>query len=187
MSFQQDLDYSHAASDSPVWESIYRSAFPTFLQMVDCRELGDHQRKGIDRIIVLRNAKAITVDEKVRRQYFPIAPNLGGFDVALEYISVDRHPQKPGWVCNPDITADYIAYCVSPAGKGVLLPVVQLQSAWEKKKEEWFKKYKPRKTHSFRNKGYSTHFLPVPVNEIMRHIGSELRVSFAPNTLNEKG
>jgi len=186
MSFTEDLKFSHNMSDLPVWEAIYRQAFPLFLSMVDYRHEGNHQRRGIDRIIFMRNGKSVAVDEKVRRKHYPIAEILGGFDVALEFISVDTQ-NKPGWVCNPDIDADYIAYAIKPLGKGVLLPVLQLQSAWERNKETWLSEYRrgiadnrDRRTGRLM---YRTHNCCVPVNVLMRAIGGELRFFFPVDSI----
>ena len=45
--FAESLAASHAASDLPIWEQIYRRAFLTFCAMVDHRDDGEHQRAGL--------------------------------------------------------------------------------------------------------------------------------------------
>ena len=47
--FGESLRFSHSASDLPIWEEVYRQAFPSFAAMVDHRQDGEHQRAGIDR------------------------------------------------------------------------------------------------------------------------------------------
>lgn len=164
--FGASLAKSHAASDLPIWREIYSKAFPGGV-MVDHRQDGEHQRAGIDRSIVMPNAKQILVDEKVR---------FGDWDdIALEHWS-NYERRVPGWVCKP-LRADYIAYAFAKKGKCYLLPVPQLQQAWERHGDRW------RTTHRERsspNVGYTTKFVPVPVDEVFRAIGQQLRVDFSP-------
>jgi hypothetical protein len=171
--FRDCLARSHAAADLPVWEEMYRQAFPDFLVRIDRREYGPHQRQGIDCIVKLGNGREIPIDEKVRgRGKHGVIYN----DVALEYISVDR-TGAPGWVENPAIIAEYIAYAIAPLGSGYLLPVLQLQQAWKKNKQKWLLVYGP---HAAPNNGYLTYFCPVPVPELFAAIGSQLRLKFTP-------
>lgn len=165
--FHQSLRASHRMSDWPIWEQIYRAAFPGFLAMVDHREDGEHQRAGIDRSVILENSKQLLVDEKVRLKDYP--------DIALEYLSNDAR-NTPGWVCKP-LRADYIAYAIAPAGRCYLLPVPQLQLAWERKKDIWLSMYRPIKA---KNNGYSTWSVCIPPEQLFPEIGRALRVSFDP-------
>lgn len=163
--FNESLAASHKASDLPIWEQIYRRAFPGFLAMVDHRADGEHQRAGIDRSVILANSKQILIDEKIR--YKPYT------DILLEYVSIDR-TGAPGWVCKPQ-RADYIAYAVAPLGVCYLLPVIQLQLAWMQKGDCWIASYGTRKSA---NNGYNTLNCPVPVKELYPVIGAALRVKF---------
>ena len=163
--FNDSLAASHKASDLPIWGQIYKNAFPNFLAMVDHREDGEHQRAGIDRSVILANSKQILIDEKIRYQPYT--------DILLEYVSVDR-TGAPGWVCKPQ-RADYIAYAVAPLGICYLLPVIQLQIAWQRKGDEWISTYGTKKAA---NRGYSTLNCPVPTMALFPAIGSALRVSF---------
>lgn len=165
--FNQCLEFSHSASDLPIWREIYEKAFPSMIGMHDHRGDGEHQRAGIDRQIILGNSKQILIDEKVRRKDYG--------DILLEYLSVEEK-NTPGWVCKP-IRADYIAYAILPTGMCYLLPVQQLQSAWVKCGSEWISIFKPRRA---RNNGYTTVNVGVPANLLFRAIGSELRVEFTP-------
>lgn len=165
--FEESLLASHRASDLPIWERIYRSAFPSFCAMVDHRQDGEHQRAGIDRSIVLQNSKQILVDEKIRWKPYD--------DIALEYLSNDR-TGAPGWVCKP-LRADYIAYAIAPLGRCYLLPVIQLQIAWNRKGEEW----KASCPHiKAKNVGYTTHSVGVRPSELFPAIGGAFRVAFSP-------
>lgn len=169
--FNECLAISHAASDLPFWEEAYRKAFPSFSSMVDHRKDGFHQRAGIDRSIILENSKQILIDEKVRgrnRRTGIVYP-----DIALEHVSNNR-TRTPGWVCK-SLLCDYIAYAIVPHGKCYMLPVPQLQSAWDQNKSEWRRRFGDRKSL---NKGYETIFTPVPPGVLFQAIGSALRVQF---------
>lgn len=165
--FKECLAFSHAAEDLPVWNEVYRKAFPNMVQMVTYRQDGFWQREGIDRGIILSTTKQLFVDEKVRGTRYS--------DVALEFMSSDRG-NTPGWVCKP-LRADYIAYLIAPLGKCYLLPVPQLQNAWERHGERWKVVHG---TKPVANNGYKTWFCPVPAKELFMAIGQELRVSFEP-------
>ncbi len=171
--FASSLAESHAAADLPCWEEMYRKAFPNFAAMVDHREDGPHQRNGIDRSVILSNAKQVLIDEKIRGRN-----KITGIvysDIALEYLS-DTDRKTPGWVCKP-LLADYIAYAIGPIGKGYLLPVIQLQSAWKKHGNEWIRDYKRIRSQ---NDGWLTTSVGVPVDVLFRAIGSMLRLEFDP-------
>lgn len=174
--FDDSLRRSHAAEDLPFWEECYRNAFGDFAAMVNHRKDGEHQRAGIDRSIILSNAKQYLVDEKVRWDAYD--------DIALEYLSNDRSG-TPGWVCKP-LRADYIAYAVAPKGICYLLPVPQLQQAWRINGDAW-KSNGEIKRPGFKicrapNRGYVTLSVAVPVDVLFPAIGAALRVAFTPFT-----
>lgn len=173
--FSESLKMSHSASDLPFWEPVYRQAFPTFSAMIDHRQDGWHQRQGIDRSIVLECSKQIKVDEKVRFKNSKTGKVYE--DIALEFISNDR-TGAPGWVCKP-LMADYIAYAIAPIGKCLLLPVVQLQTAWETNKEKWLGNHSYKKVDAI-NDGYTTKSVAVPVDVVFMAIGKCLRIEFDP-------
>lgn len=165
--FNESLARSHAASDLPIWEQIYRRAFPDFQVRIDHRQDGEHQRAGIDASVVLKNSKQLLIDEKVRFK------NYG--DIALEYWS--KESQKiPGWVCKPS-RADFICYAIAPAGVAYLLPMVQLQQVWRSNGGDWIKRFK--KIDSANN-GYVTVSCGVPVKTLFAALCNTLRVQFEP-------
>lgn len=180
--FADSLARSHAAEDWPGWEVIYRKAFPDFATMVNHRRDGWHQRLGIDRSIILANSKVVRVDEKVRGKN--AKTGLVYTDIALEWWS-DEKRRIPGWVCK-DLMADYIAYAILPLGRCYLLPVVQLQSAWLRNKDEWTKTGGYRIGRS-ENEGWTTVFVCVPVDVLFGAIGKCLRVTFDPVDLAADG
>lgn len=174
--FKEKLDFSKAASLHPVWEQLYRKRFPGMIKMIDMSHPGIHQKRGIDRILVLSNAKTVTIDEKVRTEDFK--------DIALEFESVRKKGRgsKPGWVCNPDYDCDYIAYAIFPIGKAYLLPTKQLQLAWETNKEEWISKYRKDFHVSYTEDygKYETRFCPVPADVLFEAIKYSHRFVFPP-------
>ena len=174
--FAASLAASHAASDWPGWEALYRDAFPTFAAMIDHRADGEHQRAGIDRSVILRNSKQILIDEKVRGTNKRTGKAYD--DILLETVSVRRNgrDESDGWV-RKAIRADYIAYLIGPLGRAWLLPVIQLQSAWAQRGEEWTRRYGERRAP---NLGYETISVPVPEAELLPAIGSCLRARFEP-------
>lgn len=163
--FNGSLAASHKASDLPIWRQVYERAFPNFLAMVDHRADGEHQRAGIDRSVILANSKQILIDEKIRYKAYG--------DILLEYVSVDR-TNAPGWVCKPQ-RADYIAYAVASLGICYLLPVIQLQLAWQRNGRQWVELYG---TKTAKNSTYNTLNCPVPVHILFPAIGAALRIPF---------
>jgi len=144
--------------------------------MLDChdhRQDGDHQRAGIDRTVVLSNAKVIYIDEKTRGRN-PKTQQVYE-DILLEVFSDERR-QTLGWACKP-LQSDYIAYLIAPLGVCHLLPVLQLQLAWSRNGQRWTRQYGWRKAQ---NNGWVTANVPVPVEELYPAIGGGLRGRFEP-------
>lgn len=174
--FADSLRASHAASDWPGWEPLYRDAFPTFAAMVDHRADGEHQRAGIDRSIVLANSKQVLIDEKVRGR----SARTGRVyeDIFIETVSVRRpgYDDVPGWATK-QIRADYVAYLIAPLGRCFLLPTIQLQSAWARCGAAWTRRFGEREAP---NRGYITLGVCVPERDLYQAIGGGLRVAFTP-------
>lgn len=176
--FGESLARSHSASDLPIWEGIYRQAFPSFLAMIDHRQDGEHQRAGIDRSVVLSNSKQILIDEKARFR------NRNGKvydDIALEYWS-DYERRERGWVCKP-LRCDFIAYAIVPLGKCYLLPTIQLQIAWTRFGPEWVKtnRYPRIETRNeFKGRRWTTISRGIPPEVVFGAIGSALQYDFEP-------
>ena len=160
--FQPDLQYSHEQQNAPIWESLYKKAFPTMKAMTNHAEDGDHQRVGIDRTIVLESGAAIWIDEKVRRGDWD--------DILLEYISNDR-TQSPGWV-EKHLVCHYISYLMEPTEKLYILPVIQMQAAWLKNKKSWIAKYPKIEAQ---NNGWNTISCAVPIRVLYPEIGKMYR------------
>jgi hypothetical protein len=176
--FKASLVASHAASDWPGWEPLYRSYFPTMVGLHDHRQDGDHQRVGIDRSIVLSHGKQILIDEKVRGRNKSTGKVYE--DIFLEFLG-DRDRRVPGWVVKP-LAADYIAYLIAPLGICHLLPVLQLQLAWSKNWPDWQARFGRREVP---NKKWITVGTPVPTEVLYPAIGGGLRHKFNPWNLDE--
>ncbi len=148
--FKECLARSHSYAGAPWWEQVYRKAFCGFASMQDIPADGWAQRGGIDRVVILKSGKTLTIDEKVREKDWP--------DILLERWS-DRDKEKPGWVQKP-LACDYIAYAMAPSRKCFLLPFQQLQMAWVRHGKAWIQKYKPVVAL---NRTYTTESIPVPI------------------------
>ena len=171
-SFTKCLASSHAAEELPFWEEIYRQAFPNMQSMISHKQNGTHQVVGIDRSIILNNSKQILIDEKLRYR------NRNGkaySDIALEYVANDRRG-TPGWVCK-SLLSDYIAYAIAPLGVCYLLPVLQLQAAWQANGQQWLQD-ECRYKFSTPNEGYNTLNVCVKPDELFRAMWPHWRVDF---------
>lgn len=162
--FDDSLKKSHASEELQFWTDLYNKAFRNNFGIHNHRADGEHQRKGIDRSVILDNGKTIWVDEKSRYR-----ADTG--DIMLEYVSADNK-NTPGWVEKP-LLCDYIAYAFIPSRKAYLLPVQQLQYSWQDHKQDWIGKYGTLKA---KNKNYNTLNCPVPIDVLFPAIGGMLRV-----------
>tara|TARA_Y100000310_G_scaffold255737_1_gene263300 strand:+ start:795 stop:1343 length:549 start_codon:yes stop_codon:yes gene_type:complete len=176
--FSDSLKQSHEAEDLPLWGEIYKQAFPSMVAMLNHRADGQHQRNGIDRSIILDNSKQILIDEKVR--WVNKITGLVYEDIALEYLS-DSEMGVSGWVCKP-LLANYIAYAILPIGKCYLMPVIQLQKAWQENNELWFGEFKTIEAkNSQGGRVWKTLSLCVPVRVLFSAMGKCLRIEFTPH------
>ena len=165
--FKKDLEFSHSASDDPMWTIIYGRAFPGFKSMTDNRCDSQMQRVGVDRTLIMRSGKAVYIDEKARRpdKYTGTESFKNNIDIMLEYVSNDRK-KSPGW-SEKDLFCDYIAYNIIAIKRCFLFPVPQMQSAWFANKEAWLNLYG---TRAAKNYGYKTLNYPVPYKVLYREI-----------------
>lgn len=171
--FNRSLSASHEAEDLPIWRECYEKFFPGLVSMTNHREDGQYQRAGVDRVLVLSSGKAIYVDEKPRFKAYPGEP-----DIALEYWSNEERGIK-GWVNKP-LIADYIAYAILPRGLCYLLPVIQLQSAWEAHGQKWIATYKRCEAETAAGRTtYTSVCVAVPVSILFPAIGNCLRATFS--------
>lgn len=175
--FRGCLRDSHAAADLPCWGEVYRVAFPTMVAMADHRADGEHQRQGIDRSVILADARQVLIDEKVRG----VNGRTGRVyeDVLLEHWS-DLERRARGWVCRPS-RADFIAYAIAPLGRCYLLNVLLLQRAWVDNGPAWIARYGHRRCRSgCGGRSWTTVSVPVPVPVLFEAIGRASCFAFTP-------
>lgn len=170
--FNDCLKKSHEASDMPFWKECYKKAFLDFDRMIDHREDMPKQSLGIDRTIVLKSGRKITVDEKVRGKNKKTGRIYN--DIALEEWS--KEEQVKGWV-EKSLHCEYIAYAIAPLGICYLLPVLQLQKAWLEHKNDWKCNY-PKIIAP--NQSYRTISWGVPADIVYKAIHDAMRVKFKP-------
>lgn len=132
--FNERLQYSHDSADEPWWPAIYEQAFPGCTP-IDMRHDGTHQRRGIDRILILREGgERLTVDEKTRDPDYD--------DLLIEYWSVwiKGRPSDcvRGWIYTAE--CDYLAYAFKPTKRCFIFPMRELQRAWRTNGKEWGRK-----------------------------------------------
>jgi hypothetical protein len=165
--FSADLEWSHAQSDQPWWEQIYRLAFPGFLSMQAIKPDGWAQRGGIDRLVTLRDGTVLKIDEKARREDWP--------DILLEQWS-DERGKRPGWI-QKDLTCDYIAYAFVPSRTCYLLPFQLLRRAWKHQGRFWIDAYREVRAQ---NNGYVTVSIAVPIDVLLASLASVMKVEWPP-------
>jgi hypothetical protein len=165
-SFARSLERSAKESDNPIWETVYRKAFPSLASVVCVREDGWAQRGGIDRLLVLASGKTLSVDEKVRERDYG--------DVLLEYWS-NYERRVPGWIAK-DLACDFIAYAVLPTKKCYLLPFQTLRQAWRNNRNEWVNDFREVKAD---NGTYTTVSVAVPVGVLFDSLRDAMTVRWA--------
>lgn len=164
--FQECLARSHAHSDAPWWEQVYREAFPEFGHATDVRQNGWAQSGGIDRIVTLKTGRVIKIDEKVRDRVW--------YDILLEVWS-DEARRKPGWVQKP-LDCEFIAYAFDPNQTCYLMPTLTLQRAWRLHGDAWTDRYGVRRAL---NKGWVTASVPVPIRVLMPILGDAMKITWS--------
>jgi len=163
-SFAESLALSKEHEDAPWWPKVYAKAFPGFSAMMSVRDDGWAQRGGIDRVIMLRSGRVVTVDEKVRSCSYG--------DVLLERWS-NRERKTPGWI-QKDLACDFIAYAFIPDERCYLFPFLPLRAAWLENGRDWIAKAEAG-LDGFRvilaqNDRYATESVAVPIPEILAAI-----------------
>lgn len=161
--FNESLAKSQAMEDAPWWPKVYAQAFPSLLSFHSVRNDGWAQRGGIDRVIVLKSGKTLTVDEKVRYKEYD--------DILLERWS-DERKEIPGWI-QKDLACDYIAYAFVQSQRCYLLPFQQLRRAWLRYGRGWIERY-PRIPAD--NGTYTTVSVAVPTAVVMDAIADAMKV-----------
>jgi hypothetical protein len=110
---------------------VLRRFFPNAKSMRFEHDL-DQQRHGVDATLTMHDGSQVTLDFKFRDEIWN--------DFALEFMS-DEQRGKLGWVADPNVTCDFVAYIFVPLWECQLLPRVALQRAWSLHKDEWLRTY----------------------------------------------
>lgn len=168
--FKADLEFSRNNASLDIWEKIYRLAFPLFKGMSYVTEK-PKQLAGIDREVLLKNGKVITIDEKVRRENWN--------DFLLEYWS-DKEREVLGWICKP-LQCDYLAYAFLPSKRCYLLPFDLLQRAWKKNAKAWHEQAKSNRGYKVveaNNPNYTTVSLAVPIDIVLNSIKEAMLIHY---------
>ena len=133
--FGEDLEWSNALSDEPVWAEFYFRLFPEGSGLSTTVKLpkdGPYQRHGVDRLLIFTSGMELTVDEKKRRTAYD--------DILLELYN-DLARETPGWTIDPEKLCDYIAYAIPRLSKCYFLPYPLLREAFRVHWEEWSAAY----------------------------------------------
>lgn len=148
--FETDLGYSLEKNYDEQINKYYYTLFPELkrIEIVTDIEL---QKKGIDKVLIMKSGKKILIDEKKRRKDYG--------DILLEEYSNEAIHQV-GWLGRGHYT-DYIVYIIMGTGKVYLLPFLILQRAWRRNYAIWKKLYY---TARAKNEDYVTTSICIPVN-----------------------
>jgi len=158
--FNLDLEWSLNTGTDKTLNDLYHRAFPHLREIIAVKDL-KLQIAGIDKILLMDCGKKVLVDEKIRRSDYG--------DILLEeYSDFDR--KKVGWIGRTKFT-DYIVYYVVPTKKVYLLPFLILQKAWLANYQDWLKLFGRKFAQ---NKNYKTSNIPVPVEELLAAIKTEI-------------
>ena len=166
-SFARSLARAQAYADLPLWEQVYRQAFPTFATMYALRRDGWAQRGGLDRLVILESGKTLWIEEKLRERDYA--------DILLEYYS-DRDRKVPGWIAQ-DLACDYLAYAFLPSGRCYLLPFQPLRHCWQQYRRQWVQRYGP--PIEAQNEGDVSVGVAVPIAVVLAALSQMLVVSWA--------
>lgn len=145
--FRSDL--SDSQSHDQAFIELYRQIYPDLVgqtPVADCYA----QRHGVDRVLVLGNAKSIHVEEKLRF--------IDHRDFLCEEYSNFQN-RTPGWTVDPSKISDYVAYANVCTGQAYYLPYPDLRRACIRNLEEWGAAYGRIRVQ---NQGYTTINIPVP-------------------------
>jgi hypothetical protein len=169
--FSDDLMYSTSQADDPLWQALYRKAFPGFESMQLITDIHE-QKRGRDRVIRLTSGHTYYVEEKKRRKSWG--------DILLEYISVDSK-NIPGWICK-DLDIDYLAYAFMDNRIAYLFPWPILKRAWKHYGTSWIEQANAHKDGFdiviADNMTYKTHSVAVPIKTLLRTMRSGMIITF---------
>ncbi len=169
--FNKDLEYSLDKSDDPMWERLYRKAFP-FVSMKTITDKNE-QKRGRDRYVWTDTGHGYYIEEKKRRKTWG--------DIALEYISADT-TNSPGWI-RKELAIDYIAYAFMDTQTAYLFPWALLKRAWAYYEVEWLALGEAN-AEGFRivvadNTRYKTYSVAVPTERLLKAVRRAMVIDFS--------
>ena len=117
--FGDQLKQSQGDSLLPFWDDLYRELWgDKFAGSIVVAGEGDKarvlQRLCVDRVVILTDGTAWTIEEKLRKQDWP--------DILLEYLSV-KEQGKVGWAVNDACISRILVYGKQPTGEFYLFPL----------------------------------------------------------------
>ncbi len=157
--FYADLKYSENKTEDQLINEFYYKVFPNLKEIKTITDI-TLQKKGIDKILTLKNGKEIAIDEKRRRVDYG--------DILLEEWS-NFEKKKKGWTGDPEKVTDYIVYIIQ--SKIYIFPYDLLQLAWRKNYYQWREEYGIKEAQ---NPGYVTTNVPVPTDILFEAIKKEM-------------
>lgn len=152
--FHDDLKFADTLS--AVLDQFYLSRLPGAVRVEKVTDLV-MQRKGVDKIVHLRDGRQIKIEEKIRRKEWP--------DILLE---IKSRGDKPGWLFN--CQADYLAYVYKESMTVRFIPVLSLQMAWMKNGADWERRYGTREAYNSTLGGYKSVNIPVPRERLAKDL-----------------
>ena len=170
--FHDDLKF--ADSLSAELDAYYLERFPGAVRVEHVTDLG-MQRRGVDKIVHLRDGRTVKIEEKIRRKSWP--------DFLLE---IRSRGTKLGWLFT--CKADYICYVYLESREAYFLPVVLLQMAWMENGADWERRYGIKEAQNVTLGGYTSKNIPVPRERLMQDIFKAMTgVLPVSNSKNTKG
>ena len=149
--FSDDLTRSERDAQQPFWNDLYQKMFPEQFDHAEVNTDLETQRRGVDRVITLKNGRRWLVEEKLREKDYG--------DILLEYWSI-LEQDKPGWTVNNQALTQILAYGVKPANRFFVFMFTELRAAARAHHQEWAKQYGYQDSL---NEGYITRNIAVPI------------------------
>jgi len=147
-SFTEYLTRENTEATSPVWATIYRQFFPSFVSAEVAPRGSDLQRCGVDRTLTLSNGKEIAIQEKTRSRDYG--------DLLIEF---SHSHGGSGWIDHT--AADYLLYLSRDTGVARLWNMSTLRRSWLVNRHRWIAKYK---IIAVENAAYTTLNLAIPLS-----------------------
>lgn len=174
--FRDDLAFANDARLEDLWRKAYLLAFPDLVTLAATSRNGEHQRRGVDRLIYLPCDKILRVDEKLRRGVYD--------DVLLEFVhrETDGTAERPGWI-EKDLPIDYLAYAFLPARTVYLFPWQELRRAWRRDNAAWRARYRIVCSHNAgQTTPYDTYCVAVPIPVLLDAMRDSLHMRLKDDT-----